>query len=219
MKKSAILEIIAAILVTFCAVWFFEKLRLSGGLVKQIGILGIPVFLIYSPFLFAKISRSNPDNFGITLDGAKRSILFAVKTSVVVLPIFTIAYFLYKGIFLHKEMNIHFNKPFFSVAIWNFVGIAFPEEVFFRGYLQTRLKEFTSAEIRLFKTRLSVAAVLASALFAIAHLLTSFDASRLAVFLPSCLFGWVRDRTESILGPAVLHWLCNTLLFLLCGFY
>lgn len=219
MKKSIPIEIIIASLSGFTAIWLFERLRLENGFWEEIGILGTPIFLIYSPFLFSKIFCANPDRFGITFKDASNAIRFALKIALWVLPIFGVGYFIYEGIIFQKEINFGYDKPIISVLIWNLVGISFPEEVFFRGYLQTRLRELVPGKIKLYKTDLSWAALLGSILFAVAHLLTAFEPSRLIVFFPSCLFGWIRDRTNSILGPAVFHWLCNCTLFLLAGFY
>ncbi|HOI10193.1 MAG TPA: CPBP family glutamic-type intramembrane protease, partial [Myxococcota bacterium] len=35
---------------------------------------------------------------------------------------------------------------------------------------------------------------------------------RLAVFVPGLLFGWLRERTRSIVAPALLHAASNVLL-------
>lgn len=80
--------------------------------------------------------------------------------------------------------------------------VALPEEVFFRGYVQTRLKQAWGAgKLRLFGVRVGAYFWVSHLLFAVAHL-GDFDASRLSVFFPSILFGWLKEKTGSI-GAAV----------------
>lgn len=95
-----------------------------------------------------------------------------------------------------------------------FLLIALPEEIFYRGYLQTRL-QMRFGRFPLFGGDIGPAVWVTSALFALGHLIAIPSAGRLAVFFPSLLFGWLRDRTGSVVAPIVLHALSNVLLALL----
>ncbi|MBM4397391.1 MAG: CPBP family intramembrane metalloprotease, partial [Deltaproteobacteria bacterium] len=94
------------------------------------------------------------------------------------------------------------------------VVIALPEEVFYRGYVQSRLRPLfaTRRRLRLLGAEIGWEVPLASALFAASHLVTIPSPFRLAVFFPGLLFGWMRERTGSVLAPAIFHALCNVLL-------
>ena len=59
-----------------------------------------------------------------------------------------------------------------------------------------------------FGARLGPAFFLTAALFALGHLAV-FDVSRLAVFFPALLFGWLRERTGTVVGACLLHAGCN----------
>jgi membrane protease YdiL (CAAX protease family) len=87
--------------------------------------------------------------------------------------------------------------------------VALPEEAFYRGYLQTSLDDVWKKRWRLFGGYLSPGLLVSSSLFAFGHLLTEPNPSRLAVFFPSLLFGWLRTRTSSIGASIVFHALCN----------
>ena len=89
--------------------------------------------------------------------------------------------------------------------------IALPEEAFFRGFVQTELEPLFEKRVRIFGADISFALVLASAIFALGHLLTNPVPGRLAVFFPSLLFGWLRTRTRGVGAGVVLHALCNLL--------
>jgi len=87
--------------------------------------------------------------------------------------------------------------------------VALPEEFFFRGYVQGRLSEVFSAGRRLLGANVGVAVVLASALFALSHVIVQGRPTTLAVFFPGLVFGWMRARSGSILPGTLFHALCN----------
>ena len=51
-------------------------------------------------------------------------------------------------------------------------------------------------------------------LFALGHLAQGLP-FRMAVFFPAILFGWMRERTGSVVGAALLHALFNLLVIVL----
>ncbi len=83
--------------------------------------------------------------------------------------------------------------------------IALPEEAFYRGYLQTALDDAFPPRRLLLGARVGPGILITSAVFALGHFVTELDASRLAVFFPSLLFGWLRARTGGIGAPVLLH--------------
>ena len=77
------------------------------------------------------------------------------------------------------------------------------EELFFRGVLHGQLLKFD-----LFSRNwmgITLTNVLVSALFTALHLLVHDFYWALAVFVPSLIFGWFRDRYHSLYAPLVLH--------------
>ncbi len=90
--------------------------------------------------------------------------------------------------------------------------VALPEEVFYRGYVQTRLDGLVGRDVKILGVAVNPASlVLTSALFAIGHVVTVPSAHRLAVFFPSLLFGWMRRATGGIIAPVLFHAACNLL--------
>jgi membrane protease YdiL (CAAX protease family) len=87
--------------------------------------------------------------------------------------------------------------------------IALPEEVFYRGYLQTRLDDAWPARVRILGAEVGPSILATSAVFAIGHLLTIHDPGRLAVFFPSLVFGWLRARTGGVGASIAFHASCN----------
>jgi len=99
--------------------------------------------------------------------------------------------------------------PLAEDAIGQFLVIALPEEAFYRGYLQTSLDEKWPPKWSLLGTSVGPALVVTSLVFALGHVATELHASRLAVFFPSLLFGFIRTRRGSVGTAAAFHALCN----------
>ncbi|MEO1271852.1 MAG: MrtP family glutamic-type intramembrane protease [Myxococcota bacterium] len=90
--------------------------------------------------------------------------------------------------------------------------IALPEEFFYRGYIQTSIDRLTDERrwtLPQTPLHLSPAIVITSVLFGVGHVIINFNPSRMAVFFPSLLFGWLRDRTGTIVSCVVYHAACN----------
>jgi membrane protease YdiL (CAAX protease family) len=88
-------------------------------------------------------------------------------------------------------------------------GVAFPEEVFFRGYLQSALDRAWPPGISLLGARVGSGLLVSSAIFAIGHVLTQPDPARLAVFFPSLAFGFLRARSGGVGAAIAFHAACN----------
>lgn len=100
---------------------------------------------------------------------------------------------------------------FLLLALSQLLVVALPEELFFRGYLWTRLQGRWPARWRLAGAPLGWAWILSSALFAVGHVAVDLDPQRFAVFFPALVFGWMRARADSIVPGLTFHALCNLL--------
>ena len=97
--------------------------------------------------------------------------------------------------------------------------VALPEEVLYRGYLQSRLNAVWEPRWRLLGATIGPALFVTSGLFAVGHLAIEPGPFRLLVFFPSLLFGWLRERTGSVGAGIVFHAACNALLRGVSSFY
>ena len=89
------------------------------------------------------------------------------------------------------------------------VIIALPEEAFYRGYLQSRLDVAFPQRVRILGAEVGPSLVVTSVIFALGHLATIHEPTRLAVFFPSLVFGWLRYRTRGIGAGLTFHAMCN----------
>jgi len=96
-----------------------------------------------------------------------------------------------------------------SDVVTQVVAVALPEEMFYRGYLQTKLERVWPPVTRGWQRGLGLALLVTSLVFALGHLVTIPHVARLAVFFPSLAFGWLRSRTGGIGASVIFHASCN----------
>jgi len=107
--------------------------------------------------------------------------------------------------------HVIWSAAFLSVALWQPLF----EELLFRGVIQGYMLQ----SIRKQNTwsGLSLANLLTSLLFTLAHLASHSIFWSLLVFVPSLCFGLIRDRFGSVYPSIALHAFYNTGYFLLVG--
>jgi hypothetical protein len=106
-----------------------------------------------------------------------------------------------------------------QVLSWRFVSLAFiqpcAEEIFFRGALQGTIQRFSWGQWSWHGcTR---ANLLVAGLFMLGHWWQHPPLWALAVLFPALLFGWLRDRYDSVYPAMALHVVYNTGYFWLTG--
>jgi membrane protease YdiL (CAAX protease family) len=164
----------------------------------------------------------NARRFGLSLGGlldreplsarslvasAGRELGFALGLAAAIFPLFWIGYaYWWSPILPFRPAPL---GGLADEALGQFLVIALPEEAFYRGYLQTRLDEALPPRGALLGTPLGLGVVLTSAIFALGHVATELSPNRLAVFFPSLLFGWIRNRRGGVGAGAAFHALCN----------
>jgi membrane protease YdiL (CAAX protease family) len=87
-----------------------------------------------------------------------------------------------------------------GALLFQVFGVAFPEEVYFRGFLQDSLGNNTKALI------------VVSILFSLAHLpqgIVYGDPYSLLTFFPSLVMGFLYMRTSNVLSSTIFHALAN----------
>ncbi len=90
-----------------------------------------------------------------------------------------------------------------------FLVVALPEELFYRGWMQTSWAASDPARrVRVLGAELGRGFLATQALFALGHLVV-FQLWRLGTFFPGLLFGWLRARTGNLAAAVVVHALSN----------
>jgi membrane protease YdiL (CAAX protease family) len=148
-----------------------------------------------------------PLDWGKLVRSAASELGFALLVAAIVFPPFWVGYRAWWSPVMPFRA-----APLSSVAedvLGQFLVIALPEEAFYRGYLQTRLDEAWPRRVRLLGAVVGPSLLVTSLVFALGHVATEWHPSRLAVFFPSLLFGWMRARRGGVGASAAFHALCN----------
>jgi len=156
---------------------------------------------------FAGLFEPEPLSLARMASEAGRALLWALGAALIFLPPFWL------GFLWWWRIEVPFHAPPVHTLGSDLSGqllvIALPEEAFYRGYLQSALDEVHQPRWRILGAELGPGLLLSSALFALGHLCTEFNAARLAVFFPSLVFGYLRARTRGVGAGLVFHALCN----------
>ena len=184
---------------------------------------------LYLPLYAMRSRREDYRDYGVTLRAWRQDLkLFAILFGLI-LPLFTLGYLgfsealtqlpawiskLLAPYVTHWEFHPKLPAKFGEWLVVQLFVIALPEEFFYRGYMQTRLRDAWPQGRVFLGARLGKAFWLTAVLFALGHL-AIFEVWRLGVFFPALLFGWLRERTGTVLGSALLHAGCNLLVLML----
>lgn len=141
------------------------------------------------------------------LRSAVQAVGWALLLIVIAFPPFWLGYRFYWS--PHAHFALRLPPSLFDEIAGQLVVIALPEEAFFRGYLQTSLERAWAPRWRILGADLGPGWLLASAIFAIGHVLTIHHPARLAVFFPALVFGWLRQRTGGVGASVLFHASCN----------
>jgi len=178
---------------------------------------------LYLPIWAMRRRGEFPEDYGATLRGWPRGVGLALLVLALVLPLYVAGYVLFLKVVPSLPTTLgHVLTPYGTryvvVPHWpphfplhvldQLFVVALPEEFFYRGYLQARLKLALGEGPRRLGIPMGRAFFLTQALFALGHLVEPHP-WRLAVFFPALLFGWLRERGGTLVAPVVTHAAAN----------
>jgi len=98
-------------------------------------------------------------------------------------------------------------------VIYFYLFVALSEEILFRGYIQSRLNSVFGRPKQIFGIRWGWGLIISSVLFGLWH--WGWNPETLAwphvlwTMLAGLIFGLVREKSESVIAPAILHGIMN----------
>jgi hypothetical protein len=153
-----------------------------------------------------------------------RGALAALAVAAIVFPLFAAGFWAYAELLprlpaaLARVLAPYGGAPrlaprlpdrFALLALVQLLVVALPEEMFYRGWMQTAWARGAPGRgVTVLGARLGAGFLWTQLLFAAGHLVV-LQPWRLATFFPGLLFGWLRERTGSVAAPVVLHALSN----------
>jgi membrane protease YdiL (CAAX protease family) len=129
------------------------------------------------------------------------------------------------GTFIFLVAGLHLALPEASVGmvgtklVYTFIFVALGEEILFRGYIQSRVNEAFGRPYIFFGVNWGWGLIIGSLLFGIWHILNPFNPFTgqfdlmwqwgLWTFFLGLILGFIREKTGSVVGPAILHGVIN----------
>jgi len=145
---------------------------------------------------------------GRALPKAARELGVALATGAIIFPPFAIGFWLYHG--PAHPFRLRAPADVGSFVLSQLVVAALPEELFFRGFVQTRLTDASPRTVKLLGAQVSPVALVGQAtLFALVHYAADASPARLAVFFPALVFGWLRAWRGGVGAAIFFHAMCN----------
>lgn len=178
----------------------FSLVFLSSFQISYTGIIGGSIIAaIYIPailLLLLWLRRSPADKLPSFRDGL-------ILVFLLIIPIIL-------GLVLNKLTSM-----IVSTVIWQFIFSGFGEEIMYRGYYQSRINEEFGRPYSFLGVNFGIGLIISSLLFAMAHILNPFNPFEgsfdlawgwgLWTFFGGLFFGFIREKTGSILAAGIAH--------------
>ncbi len=213
------------------AVWgaSFGLILLTFAVFPSSAKLAATVGFLYLPVLAMRRRGEDYRDYGVSFRTLRADLKWSALILAVVLPLFVAGYAAFAEVLPRlpgwashllapygASPEFHFRLPdrFGEWMVDQLFVVALPEEFFYRGYIQTRLRDAWPQGPTLFGARLGPAFFVTAVLFAVGHL-AIFQVWRLGVFFPALIFGWLREKTGSVIGAAFVHAVFNLAMLVL----
>lgn len=191
--------------------------------VQAVGTLGlpdlvlvlVPVLFMYAPVALCRARGVDSDLYPLALPAFRdrASWLAAARLALAVVAVVALpylaAYHLWQSWWFGLGPSGTLPSSMLTLVGYHLFFVAIPEEMFYRGYLQSRLDEVWAPRWRILGADLGPGWLLTCALFAFGHSVVHFQWWHFAIFAPSLVFGWMRARSGGIVAGALFHAWCN----------
>ena len=209
-KTSSKYLSIEVILITVISIGICKLLLINFDSEAMMALI-VPVILVSAAIIPTLIRKSDLSQIGFNIGNIRLILRLHVITCVAV---FTV---LLCGIMLldHYKVLLPMRPiiPERRLYIWfcyQFLFAAVPEELFFRGYLQSNIINILNTVAGKKSVFLSWCAIFISAMvFAVSHAVLLGNVISLITFFPGLILGWLFFRTNSLLAPILFHGIAN----------
>ena len=160
-----------------------------------------------------RVGRLGLDGRAVGLDESRwrQDLSWALALCAITFVPFAIGHHYFWTAVFHLHFEFHWPPRIANVVLTHFLGVALPEEVFYRGFVQPWLKPAFARRWRIFGADCGLEIPLTAAIFALGHFAGEYDPLRLGPFFPGLLFGWLRARTGTVYGAVTYHAMSNIL--------
>lgn len=175
--------------------------------------VAVAIILIYAPVLLSRWLHDPIDYWNLNGAVWRRSLLWFAGTFLLIIPLFLIGnHFWQQWVF--KQTYVPRMIPGLGwLVLDQLFLVALPEEFFFRGWLQSRLNKVYAKRWTFFGVPVGWGWLLTAIIFAISHMLIHYQWWHFSIIFASLLFGWLREKTGSVVAPALWHCFGNIVVY------
>jgi len=190
-----------------CLIRVLNSVLLSG----YAGLLVVPVVLTGAALVPALIRGEKITVVGLHPRRMRYSLLLLSITCLTVFPV------VWGGLLLLEVIGTRppilpavAEGQWLGWVLYQFFYVALAEEIFFRGYIVSRLLQWQPPLARQ-RPRVwhATIIIISAAVFALAHIILLENILSVLTFFPGLVLGWLFIRTRSLVAPILFHALAN----------
>ncbi len=211
---------------------------LGSGVLYDLPLALVPVLFMWAPVWLLRARGEDPDRYPLAIpawddrEAWGRAFRLTALVLCVVGPPFLLGYHLWQrtlfpwvldavcdqgfrgacgvGPALRRlEPRLFLPDDTASLMAYHLLFVAIPEELYYRGYVQSRLDEVWAPRWRIVGATLGPGWLVTCVVFALGHSLVVFQWWHVFIVFPSLVFGWMRARTGGVMAGAFFHAACN----------
>ena len=228
-RRKVLLEVAVLYLVTLAAIRGVVELEAVVNSPYDILLVAVPILFMYAPVWSCRLRGADPDQYPISIVWPwtdPKPWLEALRINLVlwavVLVPFVLGFHLWHtygvpaladlGVRLYPKLpELQWTWPSapLQLALYHLFFVAVPEEMFYRGYVQSRLDEVFPPRWRVLGALVGPGLLLTCVIFAFGHSFVIWQWWHVFIVVPSLVFGWLRIRTGDVIAGALFHAWCN----------
>ncbi|MCA9569283.1 MAG: CPBP family intramembrane metalloprotease [Myxococcales bacterium] len=209
-----------SILVEQVGLWLVTLLLIRGGVslweagVHEAVLALVPVLFMYMPDLALRQRGLDPSAYPLGLPSRhdpvwrQALVLNAVIIGAVALPFIGLYHLWQTEVFGMHYRGTWPSQPLMLIG-YHLFFVAIPEEMYYRGFMQSRLDEVWKPRWNILGATLGPGWLVTCVLFAFGHSLVVFQWWHFAIIIPSLAFGWLRAKTGDVIAGAFFHAWCH----------
>jgi membrane protease YdiL (CAAX protease family) len=213
--RTLVAEVLGVWIVTLLLIRGVVQVQEGLGLHEIIRVL-VPILFMYAPVVVLRWRGVDPDDYPLALPPLRDPVwrdalrLNAVLIGIIIMP-WLVGYHVWQTMVFHHHFKGIWPTPsgFASLIGYHLFFAAIPEELFYRGYVQSRLDEAFGRPWRILGADLGPGWLITCVVFAAGHSIVQVQWWHFAIVFPSLAFGWMRARTRHIVAGALFHAWCN----------
>lgn len=169
----------------------------------------VAVLLVYPPVIYSFFDRKRIEYWRLNKQDVILNLKWFAIVSLIVFPVTFLGNHIYQSWIFKAQYHEAQSSIWLMYALTQLLLVAFPEEFFFRGYLQKVFMERFPGRVKIFGVSFGWGIIFVCLIFAFSHSLITLQWWHGFIFFPALLFAWLKEKTQTIWAAVLFHWCCN----------